>query len=123
MIFNFEIFSLVVCVISFLGLLFFIYKKMPVLVGLPEREFLPIKKIREDVEENLKVSLKQRMHNFEISLQKNLQKSRVFFLKADNKATDLIRKLRERSDKRKIEHEDYWKDLKFTLPIKKNNTK
>jgi hypothetical protein len=121
--FNLEIFSLIICVCSFLGLLFFIYRKVPVLAGLPEREIFPIKKIKEEVQENLKITLKERLHIFEASLQKTLQRSRVYFLKADNYATNMIKKLRERSDRRKIDFEDHWKDLRFTLPIKKSKTK
>ena len=121
--FNLEIFSLVVCLTSLLGLLGFIYRKMPVLAGLPEREVFPIKRIKEDVQENLKMSAKERLHRFEIFLQKNLQKSRVLFLMADNRATDMIKKLRERSDKRKIEYEAHWKDVRFSFPIKKSKAK
>ncbi|MDD4410040.1 MAG: hypothetical protein PHW52_05320 [Candidatus Pacebacteria bacterium] len=96
---------------------------MPILIGLPERELFPINRIKEDVAETLRMSFKQRLHLFEHSLQKNLQKSRVLFLRADNRATDWIRKLRERSDKRKSEHEAHWKDLRFTFPIKKTKAK
>lgn len=119
--FNFEIVPSLICVGSFLGLVFFIYRKVPVLAGLPEREIFPIKKIRKEVQENLKMTLKERLHVFETSLQKTLQKSRIFFLRADNRTMDLIKKLRERSDKRKIDFEDHWKDLRFTLPVKNKN--
>jgi len=118
--FNFEIFSLVVCVISFLSLTFFVYKKVPVLSGLPEREVFPVRKLKKETEEKLRIALKQRLHIFEGVLQKDLHKLRVLFLRADNRATDWIGKLRERSEKRKIDMEDHWKDLKITLPIKKS---
>ncbi|MCK9578364.1 hypothetical protein M0R01_02635 [bacterium] len=118
--FNFEIFSLVVCGISFLSLTFFIYKKMPVLSGLPEREILPIGRIKHDTEEKLKIILKHRLHLLESDLQKRLHKMRLLFLRADNRATDWIGKLRERSEKRKIDMEDHWKDLRITLPVKRS---
>ncbi len=121
--FNLEVISLILCLTSFLSLLLLIYKKMPALVSLPERELFPIDKIKEDMEESLKVTVKEKMHNFEISLQKNLQKSRIFFLKADNRATDMIKRLRERSNKRKEEHDAHWKDIRFSFPIKKNKVK
>lgn len=121
--FNLEIFSLVVCLTSFLGLLFFLYKKVPVLTGLPEREIFPFGKIKEDVRHNLKLTFRERLHNFEAFLQKKLQKSRVLFLRADNKATHMISRLRERADKRKVENEAHWKDIRFTFPIKKHKAK
>ncbi|MCK9393300.1 hypothetical protein M0Q03_00655 [bacterium] len=121
--FNFEIFSLVLCIISFLSLTFFVYKKMPVLSGLPEREMFPGVKIRKEAEEKLKIVFKQKLHSLEGMLQKNLHRSRVLLMRADNRATDWIYKLKERSDKRKIDLEDPWKDLKITLPIKKSKKK
>ena len=118
--FNFEIFSFIVCIISFLSLTFFVYKKIPVLSGLPEKEMFPAAKIKREAEEKIKIAFKQRLHDLEKILQKNLHRSRVLFLKADNRATDWIHKLKERSDKRKIDLEDHWKDLKITLPVKKS---
>lgn len=118
--FNFEIFSLVICIISFIGLVFFTFKKMPFLSELPKKEIFPVKKIKEETKEKLKIIFKQRLHLLEGALQKNLHRSRVFFLRADNRATDLLKKLKERSDKRKSDMEDHWKDLKITLPIKRN---
>jgi len=118
--FNFEIISWIVCLISFLSLTFFVYKKIPILSGLPEREMFPAAKIKKEVAEKVRIEFKQRLHKLEAALQKNLHRSRVLFLKADNRATDWIGKLKARSDKRKIDMEDHWKDLKITLPVKKS---
>jgi len=118
--FNLEIISLVVCISSFLSLTFFVYKKIQVLSGLPEREVFPVGRIKRDAEEKLRIAFKQRMHLLEEHLQKRLHKMRLFFLRADNRATDWIGKLRERSEKRRIDMEDHWKDLKITIPVKRN---
>lgn len=118
--FNFEIFSLVVCGISFLSLTFFVYKKLPVLSGLPEREMFPMGKIKRDTEEKLRIVIKHRLHLLEGDLQKRLHKMRLLFLRADNRTTDWIGKLKERSERRKIDMEDHWKDLKITLPVKRS---
>ncbi len=99
---------------SFVGLVQMALSKMSILSGLPEttqtkeenKFFVEIK--RKVVDEN---PLKE--VNYDRLLSKILKGIRLFFLKADNKLFGWTRKLKENSQKKKIEEEgDYWDKVK-----------
>jgi len=93
---NFDIILQLTSIIGFIGIVFFIFKKIDKVKALP-------------------ASL------WENSLHKFLFKIRIVFLKADNKTLELIKKLKQRSEKRK-KVDDYWKEIKTSIE-KKNPSK
>lgn len=118
---NFDIILLLTFIVSFIGIIFFIFKKIDKIAALPEKDsiFEKIKEYSKDKIADFKKHLKEKSNSWENSLHKLLFRIRIIFLKADNKTMDLIKKLKQRSEKRK-NVDDYWKEIKTS--IKKKNT-
>ncbi|MDD4625364.1 MAG: hypothetical protein WCX23_03820 [Candidatus Paceibacterota bacterium] len=138
---NFQILAQIVLVTSFLGLAAIILKKMPLLAEAETSDgplgggFLRLKEKFREI--NPLKGAKP-----EIFLQKVLSKIRIWSLRADNKASDLIQILRERAEKKnnflqifsekkeKTENPDkasniekgdnYWQEIKTSISPKKN---
>ncbi len=98
---------------SFLGMVIFVFQKIPILRALPEIEI--------NKKERLLSRLKRKLLNFkpfknfsyEIFLQKFLMKIRIITLKTDHKTFNWLNKLREKTQKKKIVKEDsYWEEIK-----------
>ncbi|GMX58800.1 MAG: hypothetical protein MCSN_4540 [Candidatus Microsyncoccus archaeolyticus] len=106
--------------LSFAGVVGFALRKSPQVAQLPEKECFYSRIVNNSKENFLEVknNLKKKTENWENSLHKFLFKTRILFLKADNKTLDLIKKLKQRSEKRKGD-DGYWKDIKKS--IKKKN--
>lgn len=118
---NFDIVIQIIFALSFIGMVTFVLKKSPQVATLPESDhFLNdvSHKFNTKVVE-VKSKLKDKLGSGEDSLHKLLFKTRILFLKADNKTLDLIKKLKQRSEKRKGV-DGYWKDIKTS--IKKKNS-
>lgn len=106
--------------LSFAGVVGFALRKSPQVSELPEKECFYAKLVN-DLKGKFfeaKKSFKKKTVNWENALHKFLFKTRILFLKADNKTLDLIKKLKQRSEKRKGD-DGYWKDIKKS--IKKKN--
>jgi hypothetical protein len=73
--------------------------------------FAKIKKIFGKIKKNLKLP------SFEIFLQKILSKIKILSLKIETKSEQLLRKLREKTQKKK-ENEKYWQELKKSIKEK-----
>ena len=111
---NFEQISQIILIFSFLGMIILVFRKIPVLAELPKTsgKFGSNAKFKE-IKEKIKNSKYFKLDFFETFLQKILSKIRILSLKIENKMADWLKKLRERSQKKKIEIEDnYWKELK-----------
>lgn len=116
---NFEILAGSFLVISFLFLIWLIFKKSSELKNLPPKEnIIPIKKIKEKIKQKATIYWKGGVPNFYDFLQKTILKMRELFIKADNKVLDLLLNLKQKTDKSKTEFDDYWKDLKSNLKNK-----
>ncbi len=105
--------------LSFAGVVSFALKKSPQIAELPEKEYFYTRifnNFKEKTSE-IKNNLKKKTENWENSLHKFLFKTRILFLKADNKTLDLIKKLKQRSEKRRGADE-YWKDIKKSIKKK-----
>ena len=94
--------------ISFLGMIWILFQKIPVLIQLSERP----------EGESFIWKLKKKSQNifvkkfsYEIFLQKILSKIKILTLKTENKTSDLLQKLREKYERRK-EDDNYWDDIK-----------
>lgn len=121
---NFDIIALIVLVISFSGLLFFIFKKIPALKAMPEPESIFLKKeFKKKIREKTKEVIKERSNSLEAALHKLLSKIRILSLKTDKKMSDWIIKLRERSLERTKDLDNYWKEIKASVKKKKEDGK
>ncbi|MBZ9571903.1 hypothetical protein KJA15_00990 [Patescibacteria group bacterium] len=110
-----ELIATVVLFGSLIGMGVILTRKIPVLRKLPEIETRGF-----DLENNFlrlkeKVKTLNPFKNFstEIFLQKILSKIRILTLKTESKTATWLQKLRERSQKKKMEeNDDYWEELK-----------
>jgi len=115
---NFETIALIVAILSFLILVFLIFKKVPDIRNIPESDSIFFKKeLREKIKIKTKKVTKESANFLEALLHKLLSKVRILSLKADKKLSDWIIKLRERSKKKKID--SYWADIKESVNKKK----
>lgn len=111
---SYELIAKIILVFSLIGIGVIIFRKIPVLVKLPETpiEFdikAKILKIKEKIK-NWKYFPK---FSFEIYLQKILSKIRILTLKIENKTDNLLQKLREKTKKKKIaKNDNYWEEIK-----------
>ncbi len=103
---NLELISFIVALISFLGMVVIIWRKIPVLLTLPEtEEKSPIL--------DLKTKRKKPLFSYERFLEKILMKIRIGVLKIENLLFHKIQALRKKN-KEKIGN-DYWKKIKEEL--------
>ena len=109
---SFETINLAILIVSFLGLVVFIYRKIPALINLPagkatgENGFFP--KIKNRIK---KIPA---LKNFspEVFLQKIISQARVWSLKADHQTADWLKTLRQKTQKKKLEDDNYWQEIK-----------
>ncbi|MFA5432967.1 MAG: hypothetical protein WC319_08870 [Candidatus Paceibacterota bacterium] len=121
---NFEIIVLIVLIVSFLGLSFLIIKKVPALKAMPEPEAIFLKKdLKKKIREKTKEVIKENSNFLEALLHKILSKIRILSLKIDNKMSDWIKKLRDRSVERTKDFDNYWKEIKASVKKKKPDGK
>jgi len=115
-----ELIGILILIGSIAGIGVIVFRKIPVLVKLPEvspsTSFKPLVK-------NLYREIKNipglRSFSSEIFLQKTLSKIRILSLKTDNKTSSWLQKLKERSQKKKTdENDNYWQELKKTTKHK-----
>jgi hypothetical protein len=119
---NFEIFAGIILVASFSVMVWFAWKKASELKNLPRKEsILPVKKLKEELKQKTVVYWKGKVPDFYHFLQRTILKTRDLFTKADNKMLDMLLHLKKRTDKGKVELDDYWKDIKAN--IRKAETK
>lgn len=114
-----EMIAIFILLGSLVGMGAVIFRKIPMISELPEvpAEF-NLKEILLKIKEKIKTFHPFKYFYGEIFLQKILSKVRILTLKAESKTANWLQKLREKSQKKKIEENDnYWEELK---KIKKN---
>ena len=115
---NSEVIALIVAIVSFLILVFFVFKKIPKIKEAPEAEAIFLKKeLKEKIKSKTKKATKESANFLEALLHKFLSKVRILSLRVDKKLSDWILKLRERSKKKKID--SYWSEIKESIGKKK----
>lgn len=113
---NFEIIAGIILVASFSVMVWFAWKKSAELKNLPRKEsILPVKRLKEELKQKTVVYWKGKIPDFYHFLQRTILKTRDLFTKADNKMLDMLLKLKQRTDKGKVELDDYWKDIKANI--------
>jgi len=111
-----EIFLFILVLGSLIGMAVILYRKIPVLVQLPESsENLPsvaemIEKSKERSKEEAKKITGAAKINHELYLQKILSKIRVLTLKTEHKTGTWLEKLRQKNNNHL--KDDYWQELK-----------
>jgi len=120
-----ELIAAITLIGSILGMVIIIFRKIPVLAQLPEISPSPgfnarIRKILE----RIRITKHFKLPPFEIFLQKILSKIKILTLKIETKTESWLRKLREKTQKKK-ENEKYWQELKKSIDEEKprNNQK
>jgi len=101
----------VIFLLSFIVLAVIVFKKIPLLLELPETE--PARFNWKELLVKIKDSLPLGSFSFEIFLQKILSKVRILTLKTDHKTSNWLQKLRERGQKKKFdENDNYWREIR-----------
>lgn len=108
---NFEFLAQIVLICSLMGMIILIFRKIPALVELPG--VFPQRKdlIGLRIKEKIKQLNPFKNFSYEIFLQKLLSKVRILTLKTENKTFSWLQKLREKTQKKKLE-DHYWEEIK-----------
>jgi len=113
-----ELIAVIILVCSFIGMGVIIFRKIPVLLTLPEI-LLQKESFISKLKERLKKLNPFRNFSYEIFLQKILTKVRILSLRTDNKTFNWLQKLREKAQKKKTEKKDnYWEEVKKEIKNK-----
>jgi hypothetical protein len=116
---SFETINLIILIVSFLGLVIFIYRKIPAMANLPIGNT--------SAENGFFLKIKNKAKNLpgvksfstEVFLQKIISQARVLSLKADHKTANWLKTLRQKTQKKKLENGDYWQEIKNSKNLKK----
>ncbi len=109
-----ELIATIILIISFVGILVILFWKIPALINLPIQK-------KESFHESLFLRLSNIIKNSSLLkslsldnfLHKLLSKIRVLTLKTDNKTTNWLQRLRQRSQKKQeIQNDKYWEEIK-----------
>jgi len=119
---KFELITQIILILSFFGMVVLVFRKIPALIESPDVSSK--KELRSKflikIKDRIKSSRYFKLDFFEFFLQKILSKIRILSLKIENKMADWLKRLRERSQKKKIKSEDnFWEELKKSTNKKK----
>ena len=107
-----ELFAIVILVIGFMGMSVIIIRKIPVLAELPLQE-IETSPFLKNIGNKIGDIGIFRSFSKGILLQKIVSKIRILTLKTDNKTSNWLIKLRQKSAKKRNNFsDDYWKKLK-----------
>ncbi|MFH1036459.1 MAG: hypothetical protein V1756_00100 [Patescibacteria group bacterium] len=106
---SFEMISLIISISSLFCLLFFILRKLSVLSELQTDagEIAGGKPLF-----GLKNIPGLKSFSLDLFLQKIISQMRILTLKADSKTFNWLKNLREKNQKKKLENENYWEEIK-----------
>ena len=108
--------SSIVFAVSFIVLSAIVFRKIPALVQLPETA--PFQIDLQGFFSKIKTLKLFKDFSFEILLQRILSKVRILTLRTDNKTSNWLQKLREKSQKKKFsEDDDYWKKVRKSTKL------
>jgi hypothetical protein len=109
----------IILVISFLGIAVFLYRKIPVLVELPEVKNISEPEISKLGEEEMTAERKEEL-SFHVFLEKVLRRVKILTLKIENKTSNWIEELGHQN-KNKNFNDNYWEELKKINRSNKKN--
>lgn len=109
---NYKTIFKIILVFSSIGLGGIIFKKIPALSALSEKELKEEVRKSELMERLRKVKI-FRNFSYEKFLQKLLTKVRILSLKTDNKTSNWLKKLKDNTQRKKIMKDDnYWDEIR-----------
>jgi len=109
---NYEIIAAIVLAFSALGLVIIILRKIPALVILPEASILEGEGLSGKFKKAVLRINPFKNFSSDLFLHKILTKIRILSLKTDHKTFNLLQRLRERTQKKKLENDNYWDEIK-----------
>ena len=112
---SFNIILYIIIGLSFLGLGFIVYRKIPVLFNLSEEEISILKRKKGTIQKIKEIDYKHHWLNFIISLEKFLRRIKIIFLKIENLLTKWIGGLRGKSQVMTQKSKD-WQNVKTFTP-------
>ena len=108
---SYEIISIIVLSGSLLAMLTIIFRKIPILVELPEIAEKPLLgNFWQKLKEKIKNLPPFKSFSSEVFIQKLLSKIRILTLRIENKIANYLQKLREKGKKKNLD--SYWQKLK-----------
>ena len=115
-----ELIAIIILFGGLVGMSVILFRKIPVLAQLPEISPIPSFNTRiRKILEKIKIIKHFKLPPLEIFLQKILSKIKILTLKIETKTEDWLRKLREKTQKKK-ENEKYWQELKKSIKEEKS---
>jgi hypothetical protein len=104
---------------SLFGMLIIIFRKIPILLTLPEVEIEPKEKVFSKLKKRfLKINY-FRDFSLEVFLEKILRRMRILTLKTDNKIFSWLTKLKEKIKKKEfVKNDNYWEEIKKEIKNK-----
>ncbi len=122
---KFELILQIILFTSSVGLGVIIFRKIPALRTLPQKEFSGFADIKQAISLKLKKGI-QKLNllkdlSYEVFLEKTLSKTKNISVKFENKMSNLLVEAKENTKQREIrENDNYWEDLKKATKKKKN---
>ncbi len=110
-----EIIAIVIFIGSFLGMVTMVWRKIPILLTLPEVETLPKESLFSNLKRKIKKYYPLKNFSLESFLQKVIYKIRILVLKADVKTWHWLQRLREKAQKKKVKEDHYWEEIKKAI--------
>jgi len=120
---NFNIILYIIIGLSFLGLVFIAYRKIPVLLNLSDEEITILKRKKGVIQKIKEVDFKCHWLNFIISLEKFLRRLKIIFLKIENVLTKWISGLRGKSQIMTQKSKDWIKQKELKRRESKKDSK
>ena len=112
-----QLISIIIFAVSFIALGVIIFRKIPCLLQLPETA--PAQTDWQSFVSRIKTQKPFNDFSFEILLHKILSKVRILTLKTDNKTSNWLQGLREKSQKKKKfgEDDNYWENVRKSTKL------
>ena len=116
-----ELIAAIILIGSALGMFVILFRKIPILVGLPKTAERPLlNDLWQKSKERIKNLPQLKSFSSEIFIQKVLSRIRVLTLRIENKIANYLQKLREKAQKKN--EDNYWQELKKPANGKDKNS-
>ncbi|MEK7503846.1 MAG: hypothetical protein AAB577_02590 [Patescibacteria group bacterium] len=109
----FALISIIVFFLSLAGMAVILWRKIPALYKLPEREFAFYNSLTVKIGKGMKKIPVVKNFSYDLYLQKTLSKIRVLTMKTENKTGHWLERLRQKNSKKnETRNDSYWDALK-----------
>ncbi len=108
-----ELIAISILIISIFGMAMILWRKIPALCKLPERDFNFGNSLTDGIKDGMKKIPGIKNFSYDLYLQKVLSKIRVLTLKTESKTGNWLERLRQKScQKNQTNNDNYWDTLK-----------